>query len=183
MKNLHLPILSVVDCRRVKNSTNFSLSSLLRCVKNNNFSDFVYLFFLRWNAGKNVTYKNLDDYGVNLNDSGINGFYLEDPDIFKKLEFDFSMDLDIRNVVNVEIVYPENMRVPNYFDDLIKVSGGRVVKTSAVDNLIINNNCEVRGMDKVFNKYLKNVFMCRSIYEKGETTSLLFSENELKSYY
>jgi hypothetical protein len=184
MKNLHLPIQSVLNCRHRRTDDHLGISSFILCRSEQNISDLIYISFLRWNVGKNVSYKNLSDYGVLLTDSENGEKYIDKSKIFEKLEFDFSMDLDIKDVVNVDISIPGESITPAYFDDLIKISGGRVVNTERMEGSDEIIGCEIRGDNKVFMKYLQGIFACTTIKEEGNGNflHLRFSKNTLETY-
>jgi len=184
IKNFHIPITGVLDCRSSSGVGVFKINSLFTCRSNGSIADLIYAVYAKFSSGGNITYKSLEDYDVNFEDSGLSGKYLSDSKIFDKIEFDFSTDLDINDVVNVEITAPSNTKVPQYFYDLIKYCGGRIVNLQYVSGLDGFSGCKITGGNVAFVKYLRSVFGCKVLYldDKDSVIKLIFSEDVLDGY-
>ena len=181
MKNLHLPIYEVVNCRNQTGSDSLSALVILRC-KNSKFAELLYISYILGKVGNNKISKELGDYHVLTPVANLDGFRISD-NVFNKLEFDFSADSNIKDIVSVEIVVPEGSYVPKYFDDIIRITGGRVVRTSNLNLVDISDNCEITSNNKEYLKYMKTIFRCAVNYSTDMKESVYkFSKGYLEYF-
>jgi hypothetical protein len=180
MRNIHIPIYNVIDCR-TNSIGKFNIKNLLfSCRRKADTLDLVYMVYSKWRAGKNLIEKDLDYYGV-LDDREVGGLYLKDDKLFPKLELDFSKGMDISEIVNVTFVSEESTNPPAYFSDIIKILGGRVVRKTNEGIGQSTKGCEAIGNDEEFLRNVQKIFNCKT--SKGDdATKIYFSADYLGSY-
>lgn len=180
MKNLHIPIFSILDCRsEIVNDT--SSFNVFDCLSNRNkITDLVFLIYCKIQSQDHYFHKNLEEYHVvNKQEDGLQGI---DEDVFDKLEFDFSQDLKKDEVFSVKLLSDGNLNIPLYFYDIIKVSGGRVVDYEKRQSDYISD-CMVESSDKRLNKYFATIFDCNNTnISNGDELNILFSSKHIKNY-
>jgi len=181
MKNLHLPIYEIVDCRNLIGTDSISTLGILKC-KNSKFVDLLYISYVVGRVGSNKIEKDLEDYQVLEPDPNLGGFRISD-NVFNKLEFDFSADSNIKDVISVEIEVPEGLYVPKYFDDIIRITGGRVIRTSNLSLIDISADCLITSNNKDYLKYMKTIFGCNINYSpETKETVYIFSKGYLEYF-
>jgi hypothetical protein len=184
MRNFHIPIYNIIDCRAALLNKRSLVSLIWTCPKGKDVDDILFLIFTKWRVGKNLTDKELDDYGGYDSNKGSGENPKLDENIFEDLELDFSQDIDISDIVNVSIITHEGDVVPAYLNDVIKLIGGRVVEDihESIDEAKIKS-CKVIGSNKVFIKNTGKVFNCKVLYTKNEIdTKMFFSEEYLTTF-
>jgi hypothetical protein len=178
MKNLHLPIYEVIDCRNIIGTETLSAINVLKC-KNSKIEDLLYISYILGRVGNNKIMKELGDYQVLKSDANLDGYRIND-NVFNKLEFDFSADSNIKDVISVEIEAPEGSYVPKYFDDIIKITGGRVVRTANLTSVDVSADCTITSNSKDYLKYMKTIFRCAVNYSpQAKETIYKFSRGYL----
>lgn len=183
MKNLHIPIHGVIDCRKIHFKDNSTTRIILYCNTNRNFGEIINAIFSKWRSGGNVTVKNLMDYNVVTEDPDTAGIYKLKENIFATLEFDFSQDIDIEQVVNLEIGVDGGSDVPDYINDVIKLMGGRVVGETSENNKRKVEKCKITGGKISFIKNIGRVFDCSTEFAEGQNDAKLeFSDEYLKTF-
>jgi hypothetical protein len=181
MKNLHLPIYEVVDCRNVMGTDSLPVLTVLKC-NNSKFADLLYISYVLSRVGSNKIVKGLEDYKVLEPDTGLGGYRIND-NVFNKLEFDFSADSNLKDIINVEIEVPEGLYVPKYFDDIIRITGGRVIRTSAINQIDISADCVITSNNKDYLRYMKTIFRCAGNYTPEAKESVyVFSKGYLENF-
>ncbi len=185
MRNFHLPIFNVIDCRTTAFEKRSLIKLVLTCSKSGDINDILYFIYTKWKTGNNFVEKDINDYDGVVEDENGGGNLKLDENIFEKLELDFSQDLEIGDIVNVSIVTGESDNVPFYFNDVVKIMGGRIVEINDRGNDVMKlKSCKIVGMDKIFIKYIGKIFGCKEIrFSKKETdTKLYFSDEYLETF-
>ena len=182
MRNLHLPVYNVIDCRESLMDKLSIKKLILSCRRKSDIFDLIYLIYTKWKSANNVTEKNLSDYGMHKTDvSGL--IYLLDEEIFNKLELDFSQNMEISDIVSVTLVTKEGSNLPLFVNDIIKILGGRVVRKEnddATQNIV--NTCKIIGNDAVFLKNIQKIFNCKTKFSKDGETMLYFNSSYLETF-
>jgi len=182
MKNFHIPIHLVVDCRKISFNGESVGTSTFSCPKRRNLFSLVNLLYESIKSGGNTSTKDLKDYRAIVTDTTDDGFFELSDSIFDKLEFDFSQDMSLDQIVNVRLEIGNSSDLPEYLYDVIKIMGGRVVEgTSGKD--VVSSGCAVFGDDKKFIEDVGRVFGCRVEYEEmvAKEARVSISESYLRS--
>lgn len=185
MRNFHLPIYNVIDCRHQSYNKRSLLGMVFYCGGVKDMDDLTYLIYTKWKTGNNKTEKNLNDLrGVFVQDAESDNSFRLSENLFEKLELDFSQSTDVDSIVNVSVKTADGGLVPEYFSDIIRIMGGRVVESdSQVSSMIGIKTCMVSGSDRVLVKNLGKVFGCETQYLKDNPDVLLyFSPEYLTSF-
>lgn len=176
MKNLHVPIHLLVDCRKF-NFKNDSIFSTLECMEHRNIRPLTLLVYAGTKSGKNIESKNLSDYRVLLkSDVQENTFQLTE-NVFNRLEFDFSQDMSLDQINNVRIETQNESSLPDYLADVIKTMGGRVVE-GVSGKSVVSSGCTVSGGDRNFIEDIGRVFNCKIVFDKSQGSEAIFSISE-----
>lgn len=185
MRNFHIPIYGTVDCRNQMYEKRSLLNLVLSCSKTKDFDDMLYLIYTKWKTGSNKIEKNIEDYrGVFAKEEESDEDFHLNENVFEKLELDFSQSVDIDDVVNISIKTIGEARVPDYFSDVIRAMGGRVVETDSGSDFDVDfKTCKISGSNKVFIKNIGKVFGCEVVYLKDNADSeLYFSPEYLNTF-
>jgi hypothetical protein len=184
MRNFHIPIYTTVDCRNQAVGKRSFLSLVFSCRKTKDFDDILYLIYTKWKTGNNKVEKNIEDYrGVFAKGEESDEDFRLNENVFEKLELDFSQSVDIDDVVNISIKTVGDASVPDYFSDVVRVMGGRVVETGRGDFDVDFGTCKITGSNKVFIKNIGKVFGCKVVYQKGNVDAeLYFSPDYLATF-
>lgn len=177
MRNLHIPIHDVYDCRNMRKPDSFSTSLVLKCGRGLGVKGATFMIYGKWKAGKNLNINEIDDYNALLNDDTSEKRVVSQ-NVFSRLEFDFSSSMDIEEIENVKIVVSEGDYLPDYVSDVIKIIGGRVVDTFSDET--VEKGCLVTGSNKIFQKQIKRIFACKTEYDLQDS-EIKFSKEFLKS--
>jgi hypothetical protein len=146
MKNLHIPIYGIVDCRNRSSADSLSAATVFNCT-GSKIEDRLYLGYVLSKVRGNISAKNLNDYNLLVPNNNLGGYQISS-NVFSKLEFDFSSDMNIKDVISVEIEAPQGTYIPQYIDDIIKISGGRVVRTSNLVTSVPEGRCLIISGNK-----------------------------------
>lgn len=177
MKNLHIPIFSVLDCRSDA-SGSVKSSEILSCFKKpNDSSDLIFLIYSRTKSYDNYSRKDIGQYNIVRERS--DGTRTIDENISDRFIFDFSRNFVKNDIFNVRLFSDERSNIPVFIKDIIEMSGGRII---GYDTRLIEgvSDCLVETPDKSLNRYFKTVFGCsRSNVIKSEVYNIHFSKEYL----
>lgn len=178
MRNLHIPIHDVYDCRSTNKSDSLPISLVLKCGRGLGVKGVTFMLYGKWKAGKNLNINEIDDYNALVSDDTSERKVVSQ-NVFARLEFDFSSSMDIEEIENVKVVVPEGEYLPDFVSDVIKILGGRVVDTFSGD--AGETGCLATGGGKIFQKQLKRIFDCKIQSDDGRDFQIKFSKEFLKS--
>lgn len=183
MKNFHIPVYNVIDCRNVLSGNRSLINIIFTCTSAKDFDDTLYLISTRWKMGSKVIEKNIDDYGVVIKDESEEGIIRINDNVFEKLVLDFSQNMDPEEIINVSLVTSDKSKIPLYLYDVVKLVGGRIVEETHGEMTGFDvKMCKISGTDQVFVKNIAMIFGCDRDYSgSGSETTLYFSDDYLKT--
>ena len=166
MKNFHLPVHLVVDCRR-SNSGSFTVLETLKNCKpaGSRVKTFLYLGYLKLRVGNNIVKKDFfTDYvrpSATMEDRTLE----IDAKDFLKLDLDFSKSGNGDDYQSIKILTGTQKKLPSYFSDVFKVIGVRIIDVGGgvydLDPMI--DRCVVISKSKDLVKNMEKVFDCQVI--------------------
>ena len=166
MKNFHLPVHLVVDCRRSDSGGFTVLETLKNCKPTGGkVKTFLYLGYLKLRVGNNIVKKDFFADYMRRFDAKEDKTLEIDANDFLKLDLDFSKSGNGDDYQSIKILTGTQKILPTYFSDVFKVIGVRIIDVGGgvYDLDPITDRCIVRSKSEDFVKNMEKVFDCQVI--------------------
>lgn len=166
MKNFHLPVHLVVDCRRSDGGGFTVLETLKYCKpEGGRVKTFLYLGYLKLRVGNNIVKKDFYTDYVRSFDTKEDKTLEIDAKDFLKLDLDFSKSGNGDDYQSIKILTGTQKKLPTYFSDVFKVIGIRIIDVGGGGYNLdpITDRCIVKSKSKELVKNIEKVFDCQVI--------------------